>query len=107
MQARAIASSSLVLFRGTGFTLGVEAGCGRHYASISVSDGLVDYEEYYELTPEQYQTFDDVAALPGCDALTCSKYAGGRPTFDNLEFAAQGSVSDLPDGPERPAEGGG
>jgi hypothetical protein len=39
------------------FALGVEANSGRYYASIPVSNGLVDYEEHYELTPEQYRTF--------------------------------------------------
>jgi hypothetical protein len=29
----------------------------RHYASIPVSSGIVDYEESYEITADQYQTF--------------------------------------------------
>jgi hypothetical protein len=45
------------LFKEDRFALGVEADSGRYYASIPVSNGLVDYEEYYELTPEQYQAF--------------------------------------------------
>ena len=35
----------------------MEADTSCHYASIPVSNGIFDYEEYYELTPEQYQTF--------------------------------------------------
>lgn len=41
------------------YSLGVESDSGRYYASIPVSNGIVDYEEYYELTYDQYQTFLD------------------------------------------------
>ena len=30
---------------------------GRLYLSIPVSNGPVDYEEYYELTPDEYEQF--------------------------------------------------
>jgi hypothetical protein len=36
------------------FSLGREAGSGRHYLSIPVSNGVVDYEEYYELDSTRY-----------------------------------------------------
>lgn len=39
------------------YSLGVESTSGRNYASIPVSNGIVDYEEYYELTPEQFDRF--------------------------------------------------
>ena len=39
------------------YSIGVEATSGRHYLSIPVSNGIVDYEEYYELTPDQYNEF--------------------------------------------------
>ena len=39
------------------YSLGVESSSGRFYASIPVSNGIVDYEEYYELTPDQYHAF--------------------------------------------------
>jgi hypothetical protein len=39
------------------YSLGVESTTGRHYTSIPVSNGIVDYEEHYEITPEQYQSF--------------------------------------------------
>jgi len=47
------------------YSLGVEEESGRYYASFPVSNGVVDYEEYYELTPEQYASFlaDPAAAL--------------------------------------------
>lgn len=39
------------------YSLGVESTSGRNYASIPVSNGVVDYEEYYELTPDQFEEF--------------------------------------------------
>jgi hypothetical protein len=39
------------------YSLGIESTSGRHYASIPVSNGIVDYEEHYEITPEQYGAF--------------------------------------------------
>jgi hypothetical protein len=39
------------------YSLGVESTSGRNYASIPVSNGIVDYEEYYEVTPTQYKEF--------------------------------------------------
>ncbi|WP_082956094.1 MULTISPECIES: hypothetical protein [unclassified Mycobacterium] len=47
------------------YSIGIESMSGRYYASIPVSNGLVDYEEYYELTPEQYEHFlhDRAAAI--------------------------------------------
>ena len=39
------------------YSIGVESTLGRHYASIPVSNGIVDYEEYYELTRDQYLEF--------------------------------------------------
>lgn len=47
------------------YSLGIESVSGRYYASIPVSNGIVDYEEYYELTQDQYRNFliDDTAAI--------------------------------------------
>jgi hypothetical protein len=47
------------------YSLGVETTSDRHYASIPVSNGIVDYEEYYEITPNQYHLFlsDSGAAI--------------------------------------------
>ncbi|HEY1839507.1 MAG TPA: hypothetical protein VGG53_04660 [Mycobacterium sp.] len=39
------------------YSLGVESTSGRKYASIPVSNGVVDYEEYYEITSDQYHEF--------------------------------------------------
>ncbi|MBB3602531.1 hypothetical protein FHT40_002164 [Mycolicibacterium sp. BK556] len=47
------------------FSLGIEINEGIHYASFPVSIGVVDYEEYYRLTLDQYERFmsDHEAAL--------------------------------------------
>jgi hypothetical protein len=39
------------------YPLGVEAVSDRFYASMPVSNGILDYEEYYEITPDQYHFF--------------------------------------------------
>jgi hypothetical protein len=39
------------------FSIGKETRTGRHYLSIPVSNGLVDYEEYYEITAQQSEHF--------------------------------------------------
>lgn len=39
------------------FSLGVEQDSGRHYVSIPVSLGQVDYEAFYTLSAQEYQLF--------------------------------------------------
>ena len=39
------------------YSLGVESTSGRFYTSIPVSNGVVDYEEYYELSDDRYREF--------------------------------------------------
>ncbi|WP_082964357.1 hypothetical protein [Mycobacterium sp. E796] len=52
------------------YSIGVESTSGSHYASIPVSNGIVDYEEYYKLTPDQYHDFlrDKDAAIEFVEA---------------------------------------
>ncbi|SEB02006.1 MULTISPECIES: hypothetical protein [unclassified Mycobacterium] len=47
------------------YSIGVELDSGSHYVSIPVSNGAVDYEEYYAISPEQSDAFmsDRSAAL--------------------------------------------
>lgn len=47
------------------YSLGVDLGSGAHYASLPVSTGVVDYEEYYALTEPQYERLlaDPAAAV--------------------------------------------
>lgn len=39
------------------FSVGVEEDSGRCYISFPVSNGLVDYDEYYEITQANYRVF--------------------------------------------------
>jgi hypothetical protein len=36
------------------FSLGLETDSGRPYLAIPVSTGIVDYQEHYALTPQEY-----------------------------------------------------
>ena len=52
------------------YSLGTDLETGRHYASLPVSNGVVDYEEYFELTDIQFAAFlgDRNEALAFVDA---------------------------------------
>lgn len=39
------------------YSLGVDEVSGRHFASLPVSNGVADYEEYYGLSDAQYARF--------------------------------------------------
>ncbi len=41
------------------FSLGIEEESGRRYLSIPVSNGLVDYEEYYEVNPAVFDLLEE------------------------------------------------
>jgi hypothetical protein len=48
------------------FSIGIEELSGRYYLSIPVSNGLVDYEEYYEIDRAAFDRYrsDPDDALP-------------------------------------------
>ncbi|WP_347928383.1 hypothetical protein [Pseudomonas helvetica] len=48
------------------FSVGIEQDSGRFYVSIPVSNGMADYEEYYEIDRATFELFrrDPGAALP-------------------------------------------
>ncbi|WP_296185870.1 hypothetical protein [Pseudomonas sp. UBA1879] len=39
------------------FSLGIEETSGKYYASFPVSNGLADYEEYYEIDKVKFELF--------------------------------------------------
>jgi len=39
------------------FSVGIEEDSGKHYVSIPVSNGLVDYEEYYEIDRPTFERY--------------------------------------------------
>lgn len=47
------------------YSIGTETDSGKRYISIPVSNGFVDYEEYYAVSADQYQLFlrDSSAAV--------------------------------------------
>lgn len=73
------------------YSLGVESSSGRLYASIPVSNRVVDYEEYYELTPDQYAVF-----LKNCDAAIEFVEACRRRECDDLLIQKPGSNRGTP-----------
>jgi hypothetical protein len=76
ISANRLETQKLMKFKDTYFSrdgrysIGVEPTSGRYYASIPVSNGIVDYEEYYELTLDQYDEFlrDSTAAIAFIEA---------------------------------------
>jgi hypothetical protein len=39
------------------YSLGIEEDSGKYYVSIPVSNGLVDYEEYYEIDKPTFERY--------------------------------------------------
>ncbi len=72
------------------YSIGTETESGRKYISVPVSNGPLDYEEYYELRPEQNSNFlaDKDAAVEfaescrrrECDDLLIEKPGWNRGT---------------------------
>lgn len=56
------------------YSIGVESTTGRFYLSIPVSNGIVDYEEYYEVTDEQYRRFLDDHDAAAAFAESCRRH---------------------------------
>lgn len=47
----------LAVFRESKFSVGVEKDSGKYYLSIPVSNGVVDYEEFYEITKDEFELY--------------------------------------------------
>jgi hypothetical protein len=47
------------------YSIGIETDSGQFYVSIPISNGALDYEEYYQIDADQYETFhkDKTAAI--------------------------------------------
>ena len=41
------------------FEIGIEEDSGKFYLSIPVFNGLVEYEEYYEISADEFKDFSD------------------------------------------------
>ena len=51
----------IAVFRAGRFSVGIEEDSGRFYISIPVSNGVVDYEEYYEISKEFFEKIQNDA----------------------------------------------
>lgn len=54
------------IFQGQRFSLGIDTQTQQPYLSIPVANQMVDYEEYYLITPDQFQQYStdpDAGAL--------------------------------------------
>lgn len=62
--------SDVFVAREDRYSIGTELDSGGHYASIPVSNGVVDYEEYYAISAEQSDVFlsDTSAAIEFVEA---------------------------------------
>ncbi|MFC7449720.1 hypothetical protein [Rhodococcus daqingensis] len=56
------------------FSIGIELDAGRCYVSLPVSNGLVDYEEYYEIDRETYARFLSVPAEASAFVAECRRH---------------------------------
>lgn len=58
-----------IVVKAARYAIGTEAVSGRHYVSFPVSNGFVDYEEYYEISPTDFARYcgDPALALPLVD----------------------------------------
>ncbi|MGZ9708618.1 hypothetical protein ACXX81_21720 [Pseudomonas sp. GNP013] len=68
------------------FSLGIEEATGRNYLSIPVSNGLVDYEEYYEISPSRFEAFLKTPELAQAFATKCR-----QRRFDKFLIVKPGS----------------
>lgn len=55
------------------YSLGTEVESGRHYLAIPVSNGLVDYEEYYEISLADHERYTDDPAAAAAFADECRR----------------------------------
>lgn len=57
LQGRAMKFNDTIVNTDERFTIGIEEVTGKFYASIPVSNRLVGYDEYYEISEEPYELF--------------------------------------------------
>jgi hypothetical protein len=67
------------------YSLGIEKTSNKKYLSIPVANSFVDYEEYYEITSEQFDAFQININEATVFANQCRKH-----TMDNLLIVKPG-----------------
>ncbi|MUL81559.1 MULTISPECIES: hypothetical protein [unclassified Mycolicibacterium] len=73
------------------YVLGIEQSSGRPYLGIPVSNRMVDYEESYWLTPDQYNRFHEQPDLAAAFAEECR-----RREHDDLLILKPGTDRGVP-----------
>ncbi|MBV7566021.1 hypothetical protein [Pseudomonas sp. PDM27] len=68
------------------FSIGVEETTGRFYVSIPVSNGMVDYEEYYEIDRASFDLFQKDPDTALVFVMKCR-----RRELDNLLIVQPGA----------------
>jgi hypothetical protein len=53
------------------FSIGIDTQAGAPYLSIPVKNALIDYEEYYRLTPDEHRRFAADSAVSAAFAEEC------------------------------------
>ncbi|MUL49069.1 hypothetical protein FZI85_19745 [Mycobacterium sp. CBMA293] len=73
------------------YSIGIELSSGTHYVSIAVSNGSVDYEEYYAISQQQLEVWlsDKSAAVAFVEACR-------RHQHDDLMILKPGSNRGTP-----------
>ena len=61
----------LIVNRAERFSLGVEEASGRYFLSVPVRNDFAEYEEYYALTPGQFERFRQDRAAASAFASAC------------------------------------
>jgi hypothetical protein len=69
------------------FSIGREELSGRYYLSVPVSNSMVDYEEYYEISSQMYDAYpDNIQAMSEfadrCRARACDRLLFVQPGSD-------------------------
>ncbi len=61
------------VYREALFSIGKDETTGSYYLSIPVSNRMVDYEEYYQISDQQFQAFEADRAAAQVFADQCRK----------------------------------
>jgi hypothetical protein len=66
--------SDVFVSREDRYSIGTDLDSGSHYIAIPVSNGVVDYEEYYAITPQQSDAFLADSSVAAKFVEACRRY---------------------------------
>lgn len=73
------------------YALGIDPKSGRHYLAIPVSNGALDYDEHFALTPSTYERFVHDSSAAARFAQECR-----RREHDNMLLQQPGTNRGTP-----------